>query len=96
MLATPGDDPQAIGEVVHDVVRGDLDAKFVQLRFRLEAFNENVETFLPGGFAEVAGSRSITSAGSINGLGDEAVTVESVRAHRRNLTLDAPKESDRK
>jgi hypothetical protein len=76
MVAAPRDDPETTGEMVDEVTGRDLDAHFVQPRLGLEALEEEVEAFLPGGFAEVVG------AGTLDGLGHEAVSIESLVAHR--------------
>ncbi len=68
MLATPADDAEPDGEIVHEVTGRDLDADTVQPRLGREAFDEQVEAFLPRVFAEVVG------AGARDGLGDEAVS----------------------
>ena len=69
------DDAEPVGEMVHEIAGRDLDADLVQPRLGREALEQEVETLLPGGFAEVVG------AGAGDGLGDETVTIESVVAH---------------
>ena len=75
MAATPFDDAQTVGQLVHDVAGGDLDAEIVEPCFGSEALDEEVEALLPRRFAEVV------TVDPVDGLGDQTVTMETVVAH---------------
>src|SRR4051812_6414212 len=86
VLPTPLEDAEPVGEVVHHVARGDLDADLVQPRLGLVSLEEKVESFLPRVVTEVVRARAL------DGLRHETVTLEPLAhgaapVHEANLTV---------